>query len=111
MPQRPPKACNHPGCPNYCEPYSDYCKVHQRPKGRGKSTAPYTSKSRFRKFRAWYIRQHPVCERCNREAATVLHHKTEVDKGGAIYDEDNAMAVCWDCHEIIHGRKKNGHNT
>ena len=110
MPMSPPKQCLNAGksrnCLGYAEPYGDYCANCKKPKGRSKSTAPYTSTPRHRKFRAWYIRQHSVCERCNREASTVLHHIIEVDKGGDLYDEDNVMAVCWDCHEIIHGRKR-----
>ena len=105
MPKRPPKQCIHFNCTNYAEPGHDYCIDHIKPKGWGESTAPYTSDPEYRKFRAWYLRQHPICERCKREPSDTLHHKTPVNEGGALMDPDNAMALCRDCHEIVHGRK------
>jgi len=47
------------------------------------------------------------CEDHNRiTPATMIHHKTALRDGGSKYDESNLVALCFDCHEVVEGRKK-----
>lgn len=106
MPILPKKPCRKYGCRNY-QTENGYCADHQDLAERvDRRVAAHLRgyDSRWTKFRAMYLRQHPVCSRCN-TPATVVHHINPLDKGGAKYDEDNLEALCWACHEKHHGRK------
>lgn len=56
----------------------------------------------WRRFRAWYLAEHPICERrvkCNGAAATVVDHQVPLARGGAHCDPSNSMAMCKPCHD------------
>ena len=38
--------------------------------------------------------------------ASVAHHVVPINDGGPRLDQANLRALCRDCHEIIHGRKR-----
>ena len=47
-----------------------------------------------------------LCERCKplTVAAALAHHIKPVSEGGDKLDPANLEALCFDCHETIHGR-------
>jgi hypothetical protein len=53
-------------------------------------------------MRAWYLRNHPVCEHCHDAFATEVHH---IDGQGTdperCYDDANLAAVCTKCHHVL----------
>ena len=54
--------------------------------------------------RTQYIREHPICERCNRVTADHVHHKTPLNTPEgweARLDPTGFMSVCVSCHNII----------
>lgn len=83
---------------------------------------------RWKTLRAEYLRQHPLCERCQREgiangivggyvrSAIDCHHKVPVESARTIqemerlaYDWNNLEALCIPCHVKTH--KEMGKNT
>ena len=52
-------------------------------------------------------RCHGVCERCNEDWATEVHHRRRRSQGG-----DNSLgnlaALCQGCHDYVHGNPKYG---
>ena len=59
--------------------------------------------SAWRKYRAWYLRQHPLCEDCLRyhgraTPATEVHHIIALRDGGEKMDESNVQGLCKQCH-------------
>ena len=48
-----------------------------------------------------------VCEGCG-GSATQVHHLYPVAAGGELYDFDNLMAACSDCHDNMHTQLRNG---
>lgn len=63
----------------------------------------------WRKARAAYLRSHTLCERCLSKGvvtpATMVHHKQALRNGGDRLNSANFMALCFNCHEIVEGRK------
>ena len=61
--------------------------------------------ARWRKFRAWFLKRHPVCEADKTEPATTVHHT----RGLKAHPEDRCnesrcMALCHSCHSRMGGR-------
>ena len=119
MPYLPKRKCSVMGCNQLTN--GKYCDEHKKQqiqkskerlkeydKNRDKSFRVYDSN--WQKFRLMYLRENPLCEMCGdkRTTATVIHHMQAIKNGGSQYDEDNLMALCRDCHEIIEGRKRKG---
>jgi len=117
MPSKSLRFCKHPGCHNLTA--DTYCKDHaELHKDDNKIMRNYgkdkTSKRgydwQWQKARKAYLNQHPLCERCLEQdivrPATLIHHRQPIDKGGERLDPNNFMSLCFDCHEIIHGRKR-----
>lgn len=54
--------------------------------------------------------RHPLCSRCQEQGrivmASVAHHVVPINDGGPRLDQANLRALCRDCHEIVHGRKR-----
>ena len=82
MPQKPRRPCRYPGCPGFCEQGQVFCKDHMewssdRLRG-GADARGYDS--RWRKARALFLKQHPLCAFCLAEGkvvpATVVDHRT-----------------------------------
>jgi 5-methylcytosine-specific restriction enzyme A len=113
MPTRSPHFCLHPGCRTltvdaYC---MEHAPLHQYTDNRENATARGYD-NRWRALRDRYISTHPLCERCDMAGKTVMadvvHHIRPIDEGGPRLDARNLMALCRDCHEEIHGRKREG---
>jgi 5-methylcytosine-specific restriction protein A len=66
--------------------------------------------ARWDKAREAYLNRNPLCEMCEKEGRTtpavLVHHKKPIDEGGERLNPDNLMALCRECHEKIHGRKR-----
>ncbi|WP_141304364.1 HNH endonuclease [Moorella sp. E306M] len=114
MPKRLPTPCNYPGCPNLVEPGERYCPEHKtqhyrRQNERRGTAAQRGYDARWQKVREMYLRQHPLCEMCEREGrvtpATMVHHKQPIRHGGEVLNMENLMAVCRACHDRIHSKK------
>jgi len=110
MPYKAKHPCGHPGCPNLTD--KGYCKEHQKEYNaeynnfhRGyKSSERYGSA--WRKIRARYVKEHPLCERCLKEGRLVpvqiVHHILPKAEGGSD-DFGNLMSLCQGCHNKVHG--------
>jgi 5-methylcytosine-specific restriction protein A len=87
-----------------------YCAAHT-PASALKETEPFYLSVRWRRFRAWYLGKHPLCEQCEREGrltpAAMVDHKKEIKDGGALTEEENAESMCWKCHGIKTAEAKN----
>jgi len=63
----------------------------------------------WQKLRAYYLRRHPLCERCEGDGRTtvavLVHHIVPISDGGARLDERNLMALCVACHDAKHAGK------
>lgn len=68
---------------------------------------------RWLKLRREILTAHPLCERCEAEGyvtpAAEVHHRRPVETGinyhekqRLMFDSDNLMALCHDCHVKIH---------
>lgn len=71
----------------------------------------------WRKERDNFLREHPLCEKCLEKGkitpAQDIHHKKSPFKNGEInwnllYDENNLMSLCKECHGNIHAAQQ-GH--
>jgi 5-methylcytosine-specific restriction protein A len=112
MHNKPLKECMHPGC--HVLTTENRCPNHKR----AKYYAPReTSNSRgynyaWGKIRAVYLKSNPLCEDCLikeiRTIAALVHHE---DGNQHNNDRDNLRALCRECHERTHGRKKSQENT
>lgn len=74
----------------------------------------------WRELRAWYMRLHPLCERCIEEgyirSAVDCHHIIPVESAKTLqemerlaFDPNNLRALCIPCHVKTH--KEMGKNT
>jgi 5-methylcytosine-specific restriction protein A len=117
MAKRAMRFCAWPGCDELTA--GRYCIEHQMQheekqdeerakynRARG-SAASQGYGSDWRKVRLSYLREHPLCERCEErgkiKAAEMVHHKVPIKQGGARLDKRNLMALCDACHEVIEG--------
>lgn len=80
-------------------------------------SAPYYNSMQWRNLRNYYIKRHPLCERCEQLGKTTLaqecHHRTPFLQGTTdeerwelLLSETNLMSVCRECHLTLHGMKK-----
>lgn len=93
----PKRICYHR--PNHLGPAT---AEYRRTADRRAANAFYSS-TRWRKLRASYIAEHPLCEECWAKGLTVVaidvHHKRERrDIPELAFDWDNLQALCKQCH-------------
>ena len=108
MPWKPKKPCAWPGCPELTD--RRYCEKHSAMQPKREDKRPSSNKrgydSRWEKVRLMYLREHPLCELCEKEGklvpAVLVHHKKPIRQGGEVLDEANLMAVCRPCHDWLH---------
>jgi 5-methylcytosine-specific restriction endonuclease McrA len=63
----------------------------------------------WRKIRAVYLKSFGgICEGCEGVPAVNVHHLYPTAGGGEELDFDNLMAVCKDCHDIMHKQLREG---
>lgn len=106
MPWAPKRPCTHPGCPELTN--GGRCARHRREEQRAYNRARGSSArqgygSRWRRARAMYLAEHPLCEICRRsgklEPAAVVDHVVAHRSGGSFWDESNWQALCKPCHD------------
>ena len=109
MPIAAPTPCRHPGCgevlatPGYCD--SHRVAVH-RDYGRARrgfdTERGFYQSAAWRAVRAAFLREHPVCTRCEGRgrvvAAVVADHIQPLKDGGARFDWANLQGLCVPCH-------------
>ena len=109
---RSPKFCSHAGCSTLT--MDTYCQQHAplhagRIDLRGRADERGYD-SRWQKVRRMFLQRNPLCVKCLERGqpviATVAHHVISIDEGGPRLDQSNLMALCRDCHEVTHGRKR-----
>ncbi len=108
MPRKPRSPCRFRGCPELCE--EPYCAKHKRMVNsyyNRYERSPETNKrynSRWRKIRALYVKNHPLCEICLDcgvlKPAEEVHHIIPLSQGGTHF-QNNLMSLCKSCHSRI----------
>ena len=108
MPKKPKSTCSYPGCGRLID--GRYCNEHRQTTERQYNRYirdPNTNKRygrAWKKFRARFLLQHPLCEQCRSEgrltAAEEVHHILPLANGGT-NDENNLVALCKSCHSKI----------
>lgn len=84
----------------YAAPTHKPRKIH---KGDGRKSACKRGYDRaWQRFRAGYLKQHPLCAHCLANGittmATDIDHIRRLQDGGAKYDHDNLQPLCKSCH-------------
>ena len=102
--------CRAPGCPVLIPMGSGgRCDAHRKPKEArwsddGLSADERGYDFRWRKLRAMYLRNHPLCALCEErgevKAAAMVDHIVPIRKGGARLSEENLQSLCVSCHLI-----------
>ena len=105
-PMKPKSPCLHPGCPALVSRGDKgRCPAHRKAyeqdiyRERG-SAATRGYDSRWGRFRAWYLRQHPICSCGCGRAAIEIHHLIPVTgpDDPKFYDNNNLVALTKECH-------------
>lgn len=112
-----PKICNKEGCTNnvfgkgYCS-WHQYMRTDKKPlkKKKNKSFRNMSVKREgeykiYRPLRDKYMKEHPICERCNNAPSNDLHHKAG-KIGKMLYDILHFSALCRNCHNWVHDNPK-----
>ena len=93
-------------------------KPKPKPSARRKQRQSLYQTKQWRELAKWYRMHHPICEQCAQQGrlrpAEHIHHiLSPFDYGlskqemmDRLLDPDNLMAVCHDCHNILHGNMK-----
>ena len=106
MPVKPKRPCRYSGCPNLCDS-GVYCEEHRRECSHGALRGGAYVRgydASWRKARALFLRQHPLCAECRRNGrltpATVVDHIVphRGDKG-LFWDQKNWQPLCKGCHD------------
>ena len=79
--------------------------------------AKYYNSMPWRNLRAWYIKEHPFCERCQELGRVSLgeqvHHiipflvgASDKERWDLLLDPDNLQTLCTACHHEIHNEER-----
>ncbi len=109
MPLKAPTPCRYPGCaialptPGYCDKHRGAAHRDYGRARRGFDTERgFYQSAAWRAVRAAFLREHPVCVRCEGRgrlvAAVVADHVLPLKDGGARFDWTNLQALCVSCH-------------
>lgn len=101
MPSKPLKPCSKRGCPNltrerYCDDHKQLNNCYDTNRG---SAAQRGYGARWRKARAYYLFQNPICVRCGDIATVVDHivpHKGDMN---LFWNLNNWQPLCKTCHD------------
>jgi 5-methylcytosine-specific restriction protein A len=79
-----------------------------------KESSKYYNSKQWHNLRNYYIKQHPLCERCLEHdrvtPAEEVHHMCAILSAPIEYreevltDEDNIVALCKECHHEVHNK-------
>ena len=119
-PMRPGHPCGQVGCSAVTT--SRYCPAHAPIRLRAEradldarrgSAAARGYGPRHKQWRATLLADHPICDRCGREPATVADHIVPLRDGGT-WALSNGSALCRNCHAVKTGedvRRRNLRRT
>ena len=118
--RKPPRPCKRPGCPGVTQDPSGFCERHREQGLKAKAehkramSKMYEARRpdrhargygvRWTKYRAYYLRQNPLCAECQRrgfikEAKHVDHIQPVTGPNDPrFYDESNHQPLCHSCH-------------
>lgn len=108
MPKKPKSPCRFSDCPAisenlYCDKHNKIINKYYNKYKRAPDTYKHYS-NRWRKIRQLYIKEHPVCELCEKnnilKPVEEVHHIVALSKGGT-HKEENLMSLCKSCHSKI----------
>jgi len=105
MPRRPDIPCKHQGCGKLIPSGTKYCEDHQQVNHfEIRSTKEKGYNNAWRKARARFLKQHPLCVRClekgtHRRANVVDHITPHRGDETFFWDEKNWQALCKSCHD------------
>lgn len=130
MPTQPPRACAHPGCcalvvtgprcPDHAKhaPKVIYDQTTRRNDPALAAAARFRSRPQWKRFRAWFRAQHPLCcDPFRRHGAMpafaeAVHHVVPLalrpDLG---LTPANCRPLCTACHNRIEGMERRGEPT
>lgn len=103
------RPCSFTQCGGYAQDGSTFCEAHQKQGARARiwNKRLVPSNRIFRWMRKAYLAQHPICNQCKREAASILDHVIPHRGINALFwDQSNWQALCLRCHGI-----KTAHET
>ncbi|MCU9987091.1 HNH endonuclease [Mobiluncus curtisii] len=105
MPSKPKLPCSAPDCPELT--YERFCQLHAKKVDKNYRKYQRDPKinrrygALWRKIRAAYIAQHPLCEDCLAQGKTTpvqeVHHILPLEHGGN-HDFANLRSLCKPCH-------------
>ncbi|MDR9857860.1 HNH endonuclease [Paenibacillus sp. VCA1] len=103
MPSKARRPCSYPGCPALTSEGSR-CNEHRRAVDRSRGTAAERGyDGKWRKARAEYLRNHPLCKHCQdnnklTEATRVDHIIPHKGNRQLFWDRNNWQPLCESCH-------------
>ena len=118
------KPCGQPGCATLVHRGQRFCDQHKRATYRYQNRVRREDSERraidanhnsprWRKYRAWKLRQDPLCAECQRQGRTsiavIVDHIAPVAAGGDFWDPNNTQSLCDTCHRKKSARETFGH--
>jgi len=105
-PMAPKSPCLHPGCPALVSRGNKgRCEAHRKKYNqaidRDRGTATQRGyNSRWGKYRAWYLAQHPLCACGCERGAVEIHHLIPVSgpDDPLFFEESNLAGLTKECH-------------
>jgi 5-methylcytosine-specific restriction protein A len=80
-------------------PYKPLKKIKDKPfKFKPQTIDKRYNTTAWRKIRAVFLRDYPLCNICKQKESTVLDHITPVRLGGDFWNTRNYQALCKYCH-------------
>ena len=102
MPTRPERACAWPGCGRLAVAGGLRCEVHATLVPARPHAAARGYDRRWRRVRAMFLAQHPLCQAPGCQAVAVdVHHVVALADGGT-HAENNLQALCRAHHVAVH---------
>lgn len=75
-----------------------------------KFTTDFYHTTQWRRLRAWYLKEYPLCVECQKKGkltpAKVCDHITPISKGGHKTDPENLQGLCSKCHNIKSAKER-----
>jgi len=108
MPRSPKRPCRHPNCPNLSD--GVHCETHRGQFAR-ESASQRGYDARWRRARALFLKQNPLCAECLREnrltPATVVDHIVPHRGDEKLFwDQGNWQSLCKSCHDKKTGSRE-----
>ena len=105
------KICRFPSCNVLIKQNEVYCAKHIQPKklpfeGATRYNTELYNTSKWRKLRAFILKNQPYCNNCGATEKLEIHHRIQ-PKGNPelFYDESNLVPLCGLCHKNVTARE------